>query len=199
MMVVGFLCLLGGAPALQLALTETGPTPLSYGDFDPASRSERWFEFTDCRLSWLEAGYATVGKSVTEVYVPVRANTEETLAPVRLVLASRRPSHLELGEALWAAHGDPAGMQRALEGHREARQSDRLLRGLWRGLHELSVAEQEVVQGLPVTLARQAGVLDDEVTPDVATGGLLCGVAVLCFVFAGLGLRRRRMRPIGST
>ena len=195
MLVVGFLCLLGGAPALQLALTETAPTLLSYAAFDPASRSERWLEVDDCHLSWLEAGYATVGKSVTEVYVPVRVNSEGTLAPVQLVLASRRASHLALGEALWAAHGDPAGMQRALEGHREARQSDRVLRGLWRGLHELSVAEQEVVQGLPVTLARHAGVLDDEATPDVATGGLLCGVAVLCFVLAGRGLRRRRMGP----
>lgn len=200
-MLVGFLCLLGGAPALELALTERQPTGLACGDLDPEHRSARWLSLSGCRLSWAEAGYATVGKSVTEVYVPVRADAEEASAPVRFVLASRGAEHLRLGEALWAAHGDPAGMQEALTAHRATTAKADELRGVWRELGELSAEEREVLRGLPVSLGTKVGVLDDGATPDLGTGLVLCLVAVICAVIAARGLRRRRQwrRPDGAT
>jgi hypothetical protein len=192
MMLVGILCLLGGGPALQLALTERQPTALECGVFEPADRFTRWLQLSGCRLSWSEAGYATVGKSVTEVYVPVRSRSELVGAPVRMVLASRRAVHLELGEALLAAHGDAEGMQRALKRHRAETRVYDVLRGIWRELREVSSAEQEVIRGLPVTLADGVGVLDDEATPDVAVGLALFAVGVACLLLAGRGLGRRR-------
>lgn len=192
---VGVLCLLGGGPALHLALTEWHPTERDCGAADLEDLSARWLRLRGCRLSWSEAGYATVGQSVTEVYVPVRPRSEVDGAPVRLVLASRRAAHIALGEALLAAHGDADGMQRAVQAHREVTRGEAPLLGVRRELGDVSLAEREVLDGLPATLAAQVGVLDDAASPDLALGLALCIAGLACFVFAGWGLRQRRRLP----
>ena len=186
---VGILCLYGGLPALYLALTNPAPTTMTCTEAEPQVDGARWLSLSECKVGWSEAVYVTVGKTVTEVYLPVRG---EERGAVKLILASRRPADLALGEGLMAAHGAQEGMEQALEAHRELQGRRTQLDGLIRPWSALMAPERAALSRLNLPEERALYVLDDGASPDLTTGGVLTLVSALCFAAAAARLRARK-------
>jgi hypothetical protein len=189
---LGAACLWGGVPALSLALTNWSPAVSTCAAYEPPETSARWVHLSACFIDPSQAAYTTVGRTVTEVYLPVWPEGSGRGGTTGLVLASRRPEHIALGEALLAAR-DPASRRAAFQAH-AVRPGDELS-GVVRRAGSLGSSEERTLEALAGVLRPDYVVVDDEATPDLRLGvGLtLAGLLLMALALqAHLVSRRTR-------
>jgi len=180
-------------PMLLVGLNESEPTSQACDALDP-SMSTRWRELKGCHLNWREAGFARVGSTVTEVYVPLYASAEASSQRAGIILASRRHDFLAFGEALLAAPKGGEDLERVLEKHQDLVHFDDPLSGMLRSYSELLDSEKEVLAALPGARDEELLILDDGATPDLLSAIGLFLLGSLFFVGAAIDLRSRRSR-----
>ena len=193
---LAFFCFALALPPLMVGLIEREATPMSCANFDP-STARVWLSLDSCRLSWKEAGFARVGSTVTEVYVPLRATHQGDMRePIALVLASRRPAFLALGEALYAAQEGEGRLEGVLDTHQQLMDASETYSGLTRPRHALSSHEEAIIGALPSSHSPQLLVMDDASTPDLMSGVTFALAGFALLALAALQLRRSpRIRP----
>jgi hypothetical protein len=195
---LGAACLWEGVPAVALALTNWTPTASSCAAYEPRESSARWLRLSACGIDPLQAAYTTVGRTVTEVYLPLWTQGEAHDGATPLVLATRRPDYLALGEALLAA-SDATARRAALQGHPVAGLGEEL-RGIVRPGSSLGSSEARTVSGLAELVRPDFVIVDDEATPDLRLGaGLtLAGLLLLALALQALLMARRTRQSTPS-